>query len=133
MKSFSFFLIQTIFCIMLIAEPLPSFYTRYDQMKAIMDSLAYEYPSLIRVDSLGVSDTEQIPIWGAKLSNNVNERKDVPRILIIGSLHAEEVIGNQIAMQFMKDLIINNNQAPYQNWLNELEIWIVPNMNPEGL
>ncbi|MDD3386828.1 MAG: M14 family zinc carboxypeptidase [Candidatus Pacebacteria bacterium] len=133
MKKIILLLIITFTLLTIIAEPLPSFYTRYDQMKAIMDSLAYEYPSLIRVDSLGVSDTEQIPIWGAKLSNNVNERKDVPRILIIGSLHAEEVIGNQIAMQFMKDVIINNNQAPYQNWLNELEIWIVPNMNPEGL
>ncbi len=125
----------TIISISLLADPipLPSFYTRYDQMKAIMDSLAYEYPALIRVDSLGASDTELIPIWGAKISNNVNESKDAPRLLIIGSLHAEEIIGNEIAMQFMKNIIINNNQMPYQQWLNELEIWIVPNMNPEGL
>ncbi|MCK9330302.1 MAG: hypothetical protein M0Q94_10550, partial [Candidatus Cloacimonetes bacterium] len=62
MKKIILLLIITFTLLTIIAEPLPSFYTRYDQMKAIMDSLAYEYPSLIRVDSLGVSDTEQIPI-----------------------------------------------------------------------
>ena len=133
MKKLIILVLFSIFVFTIFANPLPSYWTRYDQMKATMDSLALAYPNLIKVDSLGASDTENIPIWGAKLSSNVHERRDVPRLLIIGSLHAEEVIGNEIVMKFLKDMVINSNQAPFNNWMNELETWLVPNMNPEGL
>jgi len=113
--------------------PMAEYWTRYDDMKVTMDSLQAAFPALIQVESLGQSDTENIDIWCAKLSNNAQVRRDVPRILIIGSLHAEEVMGNEIAMQLMRDLIYKRNQQPFSDWMANLEIFIVPAMNPEGL
>ena len=122
------------FTLLLLSQsPLPNYYHRYEQMKAIMDSLAFEFPDKIMIENLGHSDTEQIPIWGAKLSVNAHTRRDRPRILLIGGIHAEEVIGNEICLKFMKEMVRKSNQEPYQTWLNELETWIVPSMNPEGL
>jgi len=113
--------------------PMPDYWTRYVDMKATMDSLQAAFPMLIQVESLGQSDTQNIDIWCAKISNNAQTRRDVPRILIIGSIHAEEVIGNEIAMKLMRDLIYKRNIPPYSDWLANLEIFIVPTMNPEGL
>jgi hypothetical protein len=102
-------------------------------MKACMDSLAAAFPNLISVESIGRSNQLGYDIWCAKISNNVQTRRDVPRILIIGQIHAEEVIGNEIAMKLIRDMIYKRNQQPYSTWLQNLEIFVIPSMNPEGL
>jgi hypothetical protein len=73
-----------------------------------------------------------MPIWGVKISNDVSRRQDKQRILIVGLIHAEEVIGKEIAMRLMRDMVLKRNQLPYSLWIEHLETWIVPNMNPEG-
>jgi hypothetical protein len=133
MKRCTFLVLMCVCVGFLISSPMPEHWTRYTAMKAMMDSLAVAHPNLIRVDSLGVTDTDMLPIWGAKISANAHERRDVPRILVIGQIHAEEVIGVEITLRLIRDMVTRSHQAPYNFWLNNLEIWVVPTMNPEGL
>lgn len=113
-------------------------YHTYDQMKALIDSLEAEYPELMKVDSIGATlgadpYQEPLPIWAVKLATNVHENEDRPAALFVGQVHAEEVLGYEASIYMIQDILENSNVSPYSHWLNNLEIWIVPSNNPEGL
>jgi hypothetical protein len=113
--------------------PIPDFYHRYDDMVDQIFDWQLEYPDIVMVELIGYSQEDEIPIYAVKVSNDVQDTEDKPRILVIGSLHAEEIIGNEIVMNHMQEILNRRFQLPFRRWLNDLELWFVPNLNPEGL
>ena len=61
----------------------------------------------------------------------VNE--DKPAILIVGQIHAEEILGIEVVMSHIEEILQYRMAPPYRQWLTELELWFIPTMNPEGL
>jgi len=112
---------------------LPSRYHTYDEIKAELDSLQLEYPDLVFVDSIGVTKTDSLPIWAVKLSDNAADDEDEPAVLYVGQCHAEEILGVEITMYMINEILGHFYQTPYSIWLSELEIWFIPSINPEGL
>jgi len=116
---------------------LDSRYHTVAEIAAELDSLAQvpEYATLFRVDTIGYSQQEGIPILAAVISNNVHVTEDEPRVLFVGQVHAEEILGVEAVLKLMEDLL---DPEPTQLlhttilWQN-LEIWIVPTANPEGM
>lgn len=111
---------------------LPTCYYTYDQITAMLQSYETLYPTKAKVHLLGYSQQEQIPIYAIKITNNVLEDMDQPALLFVGQVHAEEVLGVQITMSNIKELLQNSEQPPYNNWMSQLEIWFIPTLNPEG-
>ena len=74
-------------------------------------------------------------IYGVKISDNVELKEDEPRVLFVGQLHAEEVLGVEAVL----DLILLMLDPPpeemqHMNILKQnIETWIIPTLNPEGL
>ena len=113
-------------------------YHTYDEIKAEIDSLQILYPDFVFVDSIGVTlgapYQEPIPIWAVKLSDNPDMDEDEPAVLFVGQCHAEEVLGVEITMYMINDILEHwYIPLPYGIWLSELEIWFIPSINPEGL
>ncbi len=108
-------------------------YHTYQEIKTEIDSLAALYPELVMVDSIGVTHTDNLPIWAVKLSDNVTDDEDEPAVLYVGQCHAEEVLGNEIVMYMIKDILDHRMMQPYAYWLQYLEVWFIPTINPEGL
>ncbi len=134
MKKYTIFILVLILAVPLSAQvALPSRYHTYDEIKAELDSLQLVYPDLVFVDSIGVSKTDSIPIWAVKLSDNASVDEDEPAVLYVGQCHAEEVLGVEISMYMINEILGHFYQAPYAIWLSELEIWFIPSINPEGL
>jgi len=96
------------------------------------------YNSVVyQLDSIGVSSNDTLPIYAVKLSINANEEEDQPRILILGQCHAEEILGVEMSMTLI-DWLLHPGDTPWGNnelpmFMHNLEIWIVPTHNPEGL
>ncbi|MBC8256726.1 MAG: T9SS type A sorting domain-containing protein [Candidatus Marinimicrobia bacterium] len=96
------------------------------------------YNSVVfQLDSIGVSSNEELPIYAVKLSLNANQKEDQPRILILGQCHAEEILGVEMSMSLI-DWLLHPTETPWGNYelpmfMHNLEIWIVPTHNPEGL
>jgi len=105
----------------------------YKEIKAELDSLAELYPNLALVDSIGFSTNDHLPIWAIKLSANVANEEDEPALLFVGSIHAEEVMGNELVMDNIKEILTHYQISPYSGWLANLEMWFIPVLNPEGL
>ncbi|MBW6516023.1 MAG: T9SS type A sorting domain-containing protein [Candidatus Cloacimonetes bacterium] len=113
--------------------PIPDFYHRYDD---ILDKLFLWqdiYPDTVMVQQIGYSQEDDIPIYAVKVSSNVQVNEDKPAILIIGQVHAEEILGIEVIMYHIEEILQYRMAPPYSQWLSDLELWFIPTLNPEGL
>ena len=90
------------------------------------------YPDTVRVDTIGYSHQDHLPIWAVKLSDNVGEDEDEPTVLLVGQVHAEEILGVEVVLALMDTILTKRLQELYRVWLQTLEIWLIPTANPEG-
>jgi hypothetical protein len=133
MKQISIFLFAILIIALAAQVGLPNRYHTYDEIKSELDSLQTVYPDLVHVDSIGVTHNDNLPIWAVKLSDNASQDEDEPAVMFAGQCHAEEVLGVEVSMWMINDILENRYYEPYYIWLSEMEIWFVPTYNPEGL
>ena len=119
------------------ADMIDSRYHSYEEIVAMIDSLdeIEAYDDLLMVDTIGYSSQDNIPIVAVKISDNVRVKEDEPRMLFVGQVHAEEILGIEIVLDLMMDLLDPRPEDfNHMNILRSyLEIWIIPTGNPEGL
>jgi hypothetical protein len=120
-----------------IAQTLDDRYHSTQEIYAYLDSVGNieELNNWVKIDTIGYSTQENIPILAIKISDNAQSKEDEPRVLFVGQVHAEEVLGVEIVMDLINDLLFPNpNILTHMNILKQyLEIWIIPTLNPEGL
>ena len=98
-----------------------------------LDSIARNHSSITRLDTIGYSSFDSVPLFALKISDNPLENEDEPEIHYIGCHHAEEILGIEICMYMISELTSNYATDPTINdWVNNREIWFVPLMNPDG-
>ncbi len=98
-----------------------------------IDSIANDYSAITVLDTIGYSTVDSLQIFALKISDNPLLDEDEPSILYIGGHHAEEILGIEICMYMISDLLTRygvDSAATY--WIDNREIWFVPLMNPEG-
>lgn len=108
-------------------------YHTLDEIAIELDTLAHCYPAITVLDTLGYSTTDSLPIFALKISDNADQREDEPRVLYVACHHAEEILGIEICMYMIQDLLSgygSDSAATY--WIDNREIWFVPLLNPEG-
>ena len=108
-------------------------YHTFDEVAYELDSIASHYSEIAKLDTIGFSSVDSLPLFALKISDNVDIDEDEPAILYIGCHHAEEILGIEICMYIIDDLIsrygIDSSQT---HWIDTKEIWFVPLMNPDG-
>ena len=117
-----------------VKAQLPRRYTRYQQA---LDTLAYYqtlYPNICKLDTMGYSTRDSIPMLRFKISNNVQVDEDEPAVFLCGGVHADEVLGVEVVMWFIHDFMHKYSQGDtaVQTYINNLAIFCVPFINPEG-
>lgn len=112
-------------------------YHTYEEIVAYMDSIQQipAYEAILDVREIGRSSNEDLPIYAIKLSDNPTLDEDEPALLFLGQCHAEEILGVEITMGLVDSLLhgfdaMNTHVASI---LQNLEVWVVPTYNPEGL
>ena len=105
---------------------------------------------IYKLEEIGSSNVNELPIYAVKLSYNADQESDKPRILILGQCHAEEIYGVEMSMALIEmflnpsllgspgyEYLPNPTEVnPYidlRNILSRVEIWVVPTHNPDGL
>ncbi len=108
-------------------------YHTYGEMVDEMIYVALHYPNICRLHVIGHTTTNQLPILAMKISDNPQIQEDEPRVLYNGVHHACELIGVEICLYMMWDLVTKYNIDPFiTSAINSTEIWIVPMVNPDG-
>ncbi|MFO7756805.1 MAG: M14 family zinc carboxypeptidase [Bacteroidales bacterium] len=107
-------------------------YPSYGQYDSIMHKLAYEYPFICRVDTIGHSVEGRL-ILALKISDNVHEDEDEPEVFYSSNIHGDELQGMVLMLQLAEHLLVNADKGGLEQALvDSLEIWINPLANPDG-
>ncbi|MCF6238252.1 MAG: carboxypeptidase regulatory-like domain-containing protein [Candidatus Marinimicrobia bacterium] len=112
-------------------------YHTFEEIVAYMDSIQEiaAYEAILDVREIGRSNNEDLPIYAVKLSANPTVDEDQPALLFLGQCHAEEILGVEITMGLIDSLLhgFDANNPHVISILQNLEVWVVPTYNPEGL
>ncbi|MFQ5649252.1 MAG: M14 family zinc carboxypeptidase [bacterium] len=112
---------------------IPAAYMPLETIEDEVSRLRRQYPGLCHVERIGVSTSSRLPIWGIKISDNASQKEDEPRILFAGVHHAREPIGANICLKLMDTLLRKyGRDKRVTRWVDSIEIWFVPVVNPDG-
>ena len=115
-------------------DSLPDRYHRY---QGIVDTLGFMrdlYPQILSLDTMGYSTTDSVPMIRLKISDNPWMNEDEPAVFFCSGVHADEVLGPEVTFNFCEN-IVNRwvmGDSEVVNYIENLEIFVVPFINPEG-
>ncbi len=119
------------------SQALDPRYHTLDEINDLLDSLDLieDYDDIYHLETIGYSSHENLPIKAVKISDNASTKEDEGRVLFLGQCHAEEILGVETVIELIKYLLDPPaSDAQHVNILRQnLEIWIIPTHNPEGL
>lgn len=109
----------------------PGYYT-YEQIIAIIDSLATNFPSICKKIVIGTSVAgRQLAVL--KISDNPDLNEAEAGIMFDGGIHGDEIGGAQNMIMYARELCLNYGSDPTCTGLiDNREIWIFPMVNPDG-
>ncbi|MEU7870413.1 M14 family zinc carboxypeptidase [Dactylosporangium sp. NPDC049140] len=109
-----------------------SAYHNYAEMTAELNQAVTDHPAILRKTSLGTSyEGRDIPV--IKISDNVATDENEPEVLYTAHQHAREHLTVEMALYLIKQLTDNyGTDARITGLVDSREIWIVPDMNPDG-
>lgn len=107
-------------------------YHSYDEIIALMDSLAGAFPAICKKISFGTS-VQGRQLCCLKISDNVNTDETEPEVLFDGGIHGDEIGGAENTIRFARHLCSNyTKNTEITTLIDNREIWIYPMINPDG-
>ena len=108
-------------------------YPDYTSFVADMQGLEDDHPDIAKLENLG-STFRGNDIWAIKISDNAqsNEDEEENKVLFIGLHHAREWISLEVPYLLAEHLLDNYNNPDIKPLVDNLEIWIIPMLNPDG-
>ena len=107
-------------------------YPSPEEIEKELKSVTSQYPEISKMFSIGKS-VKNRNLWVIKLSRDVGTNDDRPEFKYIANMHGDEIVGREIMVKFIKDLLANYGKDPQvTNLLDRVQIYIMPSMNPDG-
>ncbi|MGY0230531.1 M14 family zinc carboxypeptidase [Longispora urticae] len=112
--------------------PADSGYHNYAELTTEVNNLVASKPAIAKKLSLGTS-YEGRDLMLVKISDNVATDEDEPEVLFDAHQHAREHLTVEMSV-YLLHLFIDNygTDARITNLVNTREIWVIPDMNPDG-
>ena len=108
-------------------------YHNPEEVTAAVKKLAEDYPDIVALESFGTT-IEGRDLWVLKISDNVGTAEaEEPSILFNAMHHAREVMTTEVALDIVTQLASGyNTDSKIKGWVDNNEIWVVPQVNPDG-
>ncbi|MEU7424132.1 M14 family metallopeptidase [Streptomyces sp. NPDC040750] len=107
-------------------------YHNYAEMNAEIDQRIAAYPGIMSKRVIGKSYQGR-DIVAIKVSDNVGTDEDEPEVLFTAHQHAREHLTVEMALYLLRELGAGyGTDSRITNIVNSREIWIVPDLNPDG-
>lgn len=108
------------------------FYPSYEAYDSIMHQFESDFPVICEMHSIG-----QLPsgreLLAVKISDNVSIREAEPQFFYTSTMHGDELAGYILMLHLIDHLLSNYGiDARITNMVDNMEIWINPNANPDG-
>ncbi len=108
-------------------------YNGYTNLTAMLNNYATNYPAICRKYSLGKS-VQNRDLWALKITTNPDQAQDKPKFRYMSTIHGNEPVGTETCL-YLIDLLLKgygSNDTRVVNLVSNVEIWIVPLLNPDG-
>jgi hypothetical protein len=107
-------------------------YHSYDEIIALMDSLATAFPDICMKIQYGTS-VQGRQLACLKISDHVAETEKEPQVLFDGGIHGDEIGGPENLIRFARYLCTGyGNDPEISDQIDRREIFIYPMVNPDG-
>jgi carboxypeptidase T len=107
-------------------------YHNYAETNTEIDQRLAAYPSIISKKVIGKSYQGR-DIVAIKVSDNVATDENEPEVLLTFHQHAREHLTVEMALYLLRELGAGyGSDSRVTNMVNNREIWIVPDLNPDG-
>jgi hypothetical protein len=107
-------------------------YPTYDNYISMMNLFAENYPTLCRIVNAGTTVNGRKIVF-AVISDNVHVREAEPQFMYSSTMHGDETTGYVLMLRLIDSLLTSYGTDPrITNLVNNIEIWINPNANPDG-
>ncbi len=115
----------------LTLKSIPPFHGYQNTLDELV-SIAAHHPDITRLDTIGFS-VQGRAILCLKISDNPSVDEDEPPLLFLGNHHGNEVHSVEIPF-YQINYLVNNYGVDQEvtNWVNNMEIWYIPMVNPDG-
>ncbi len=108
-------------------------YLSYTDYVNLMYQFATDHPSICQVFSLGQS-VEGRELLVAKISDHITVSEAEPQFLYTGQMHGDELVNSILLLRLIDHLLTDYGSDDQVNRLvDNIEIWINPLANPDGL
>lgn len=107
---------------------------KYPTYQTYLDMMAYfqtTYPNLCQIDTIMASTPGGRKILAARITSNVTQ--DKPEFFYSSTMHGDEVAGYYLMIRMIHHLLSNyGTDARITNIVDNMDLWICPNANPDG-
>jgi len=108
-------------------------YTDPQEIAALLDQVEAAHPTLARKVILQDLLFEGQVQYAMHITRDVDLDNDRPAFILDAQHHAREVMTPEIAMDMIDYLTSNYATDPdVQRWVDNINIWVVPSVNPDG-
>lgn len=115
------------------SPPVDSAYHNYFQTTELLKSMAAKNDDIASLFSIGKT-VEGRDIWCLRLNNSAKGTvaSAKPGAFFLGNMHAREHLANEVPLLLAAWLLEKRNDAAVKQYLDTLDIYIVPMNNPDG-
>lgn len=89
-----------------------------------------KYPDITALHNLGNSRQGR-PIWALRITDNPNKDEAEPSVLMVAAHHGSELLSTEYALDSI-DEILQNAEGTNSEWIDNLDMWVIPLVNPDG-
>ncbi|MCG8411001.1 MAG: T9SS type A sorting domain-containing protein [Bacteroidales bacterium] len=107
-------------------------YPTYEVYRKLMKNFELNYPLICKLDSIGTTQNNR-KLYVLKISDNIDNEENEPEVFYTSTMHGDETAGFIIMLRLIDSLLVSYNNDTYiTNLINNTEIYINPNANPDG-
>ncbi|OFX86894.1 MAG: hypothetical protein A2W99_04040 [Bacteroidetes bacterium GWF2_33_16] len=107
-------------------------YPTYEVYQQMMRNFQLNFPSICKLDSIGTSINGR-QLYVIKISDNVTNDEAEPEFYYTSTIHGDETTGYILMLRLIDSLLTTySTSADIANLVNNSEIFINPNSNPDG-
>ncbi len=105
----------------------------YDEMVLALQGFENDFGNLVQLFSIGKSNQDR-DIWAIRISDDSEPNPNKKGMVYMATHHAREHVSTEIPIMFAEELLNNSLTDPsIQELLKEIEIYIIPMVNPDGV
>ena len=107
-------------------------WTSYAQMRSDFEGYAAAHPAIAEFHVTGQS-VQGRDIFALRISDNVQVEEDEPEVVFWANIHGDEYTSGEIAYRWAMELLDAYGVDPtLTGYVDDLEIWVIPLLNPDG-